>query len=85
MHYVFEILVCFSKILKWERLYNNILLYEENTMSQKMHIHWDSEGDHLEVRFGDLKPSYYEEVGDDVFERRDEETNRVIGYAFFNV
>ncbi len=54
-------------------------------MSQKMHIHWDSEADHLEVRFGQSKPSYYEDVGEDVFERRDEETNKVIGYAFFNV
>ncbi len=54
-------------------------------MSQKMHIHWDPEADHLEVRFGEPKQSYYEELGDDVFEQRDEETNKVIGYAFFNV
>jgi hypothetical protein len=54
-------------------------------MSQKMHIHWDAEADHLEVRFGEIKPSYYEDIGDDVFERRDEENNKVIGYAFFNV
>ena len=54
-------------------------------MNRKMHIHWDPEADHLEVRFGKVKPSYYENVGDDVFERRDEETNKVIGYAFFNV
>jgi len=54
-------------------------------MSQKMHIHWDSEADHLEIRFDEPKPSYYENVGEDVFERRDEETDKVIGYAFFNV
>ena len=54
-------------------------------MSQKMHIHWDAEADHLEVRFGAPKPSYYEDVGDDIFERRDEKTNEVTGYAFFNV
>lgn len=50
-----------------------------------MHIHWDSEADHLEVRFGKVTPAYYEEVGEDVFERRDEKTNKVSGYAFFNV
>jgi hypothetical protein len=54
-------------------------------MTQKMNIHWDAEGDHLEVRFGKSKPSYYEDVGNDIFERRDEETNKIIGYAFFNV
>ena len=54
-------------------------------MSQKMHIHWDPEGDHLEVRFGKPTPSYYEEVGGDVFERRDEKTGKVVGFAFFNV
>ncbi|MEK6951095.1 MAG: DUF2283 domain-containing protein [Nanoarchaeota archaeon] len=54
-------------------------------MNQKLHIHWDPEGDHLEVRFGEAKPSYYEDLGDDVFERRDEETDQIMGYAFFNV
>ena len=54
-------------------------------MSQKMHIHWDSEGDHLEVRFGKPTPSYYEEAGNDVFERRDEKTGKIVGFAFFNV
>lgn len=31
-----------------------------------------------------LLPAYYEDNGDDVFERRDEETGEVKGYAFFN-
>ncbi len=52
---------------------------------KKMHIHYDKEGDFLEVRFGETRPSYYEDLGDDVFERRDEETDQVMGYAFFNV
>ena len=50
-----------------------------------MFIHYDTEGDFLEVRFGEPTPSYYEELGDDVFERREEKTNIVKGYAFFNV
>ncbi|HLD07322.1 MAG TPA: DUF2283 domain-containing protein [Candidatus Nanoarchaeia archaeon] len=52
---------------------------------KKMYIHFDAEGDFLEFRFGSPKPSYYEELGNDTFERRDEETNKVVGYAFFNV
>ncbi len=52
---------------------------------KKMFIHYDKEGDFLEVRFGPPTPSYYEDIGDDMFERRDEKTGNVIGYAFFNV
>lgn len=51
----------------------------------KLRIHYDPEGDVLEVRFGKVTPSYYEDVGNDTFERRDEETDRVTGYKFFNV
>lgn len=54
-------------------------------MKEKMFIHYDAEGDFLEVRFGKPSESYYEEMGDDVFERRDEKTDDVKGYAFFNV
>lgn len=54
-------------------------------MKKKMAIHWDQEGDYLEVRFGRPTPSYYEDMGDDVFERRDEKTNDLTGYAIFNV
>ena len=54
-------------------------------MKQKMFIHWDSEGDYLEVRFGKPTPSFFENKGEDLFERRDEKTEKVTGYAFFNV
>ncbi len=50
-----------------------------------MAIHYDPEGDYLEVRFGEATPSYYEDIGDDVFERHDEETEEIRGYAIFNV
>ena len=54
-------------------------------MKKKMFIHYNPEGDYLEVRFGKATPSYFEPIGDDTFERRDEETKEVKGYAFFNV
>ena len=50
-----------------------------------MYIHYDKEGDYLEVRFGPTSESYYEEIGEDTFERRDEKTGKVIGYSFFNI
>jgi len=54
-------------------------------MTKKMHIHWDPDADHLEVRFGEPRNSYYRDLGDDIFERVDEDTGKVIGYTFFNV
>ncbi len=50
-----------------------------------MHIHWDSEADHLEVSFQKSPSSYYEDLGDDIFQRKDEKTGKILGYAFFNV
>jgi len=54
-------------------------------MKEKLYIHYDPEGDFLEVRFGKPTPSYYENRGDDVFERRDEQSGKVKGYAIFNI
>lgn len=53
-------------------------------MKSNLTIHWDKEGDFLELRFGKPTPAYYKDVGDDIFERRDEETEEIKGYAIFN-
>ena len=74
-----------AKVFKWGWLYNHCILYEEHKMTQKMFIHYDKEGDFLEVRFGQPTASYYENLGDDLFERRDEKTEQVKGYAIFNI
>ncbi len=50
-----------------------------------MFIHWDAEGDLLEIRFSKPTPAYYEEMGEDIFKRIEEETGKVVGYALFNV
>lgn len=54
-------------------------------MKKKLHIHYDAEGDLLEIRFGKATPSYYEDLGNDTFERHDEKTGNIKRYAFFNV
>ena len=54
-------------------------------MKQKLTIHWDKEGDFLELQFGKPTTAYYKDAGDDLFERRDEETDEIKGYAIFNV
>ena len=48
----------------------------------KMRVWYDKEGDFLEVTFLDAK-GYMRDVGDDVFERVDEQ-GKVIGVAIFN-
>ncbi len=52
---------------------------------KNMSIHYDPEADYLEVRFGKATAAYYENLGKDIFERRDEKTGKVKGYAIFNV
>lgn len=50
-----------------------------------MNIHYDPKGDYLEVRFGEPTPAYFDNVGDDIFVRKDRKTNEIKGYAIFNV
>ncbi len=54
-------------------------------MKPKMFIHYDARADFLEIRFGKATRSYYEEIAEDVFVRRDEKTKKVKGYAIFSV
>ncbi|HLD15050.1 MAG TPA: hypothetical protein VJB94_00520 [Candidatus Nanoarchaeia archaeon] len=53
-------------------------------MKEKLFIHYDDEGDFLEFRIGSPKEAYFEEVEEDVFQRCDEKTNEVKGFAIFN-
>ena len=38
----------------------------------------------LEIQIGFLTPSYYEEIEDGVFERIDEKTGKIKGFAVFS-
>ncbi len=53
-------------------------------MKNKLHVHYDEKGDYLEIRIGEPRPSYYEDLGNDTFLRKDEKTNKVMGVAFWN-
>lgn len=53
-------------------------------MKNKLSIHYDDEADFLELRIGKPTECYYEDLGDDLFERRDEKTHEVKGFAIFN-
>ena len=53
-------------------------------MKGKLTIHYDEEGDLLELRLGEPTESYYEDLGNDIFERIDRKTGEVRGLAIFN-
>ena len=53
-------------------------------MKNNLNIYYDEEGDFLELRMGDPTNSYYEEISDDIFERFDEKTNEIKGFAIFS-
>ena len=42
------------------------------------------EGDFLELRVGKPTPSIYNDIGNDIFQRLDEKTGEVKGFAIFN-
>lgn len=53
-------------------------------MKNNLNIHYDEEGDFLEIRIGKPTEAYFEELGNDLFERRDEKTEEIKGFAIFN-
>ncbi len=53
-------------------------------MKKNLSIYYDKEADLLEIRIGEPTECYFDDVGDDVFERRDEKTNELKGFAIFN-
>jgi len=53
-------------------------------MKGKMQIHYNKEGDFLEIRVGNPTTGYFNDLGNDVFERIDEKTGKIKGLAIFN-
>lgn len=53
-------------------------------MKDQLNIYYDNEGDLLEIRMGNPTSAYYEEIKDGVFERIDEKTGKIRGFAIFS-
>jgi len=53
--------------------------------NKKIELNYDVESDLLEIFIGDPAPSFYNEIGADLFEGRDKETNELTGYKIFNL
>lgn len=53
-------------------------------MKDKLNIYYDGDGDFLEIRIWKPTESIYEDIGDDIFQRIDEKTGQIKGFAIFN-
>lgn len=53
-------------------------------MKNRLNIYYDEKDDLLELQIEDPTPAYYEEISEGIFERRDEKTKKVKGFAVFS-
>jgi len=51
---------------------------------QNLEIYYDIESDMLEIFLGEPTGCYFNEIDDDLFEGREEGTNKLIGFKIFN-
>jgi len=53
-------------------------------MKNGLRVHYNQEADFLEIGIGKPVKGYFKDLGDDIFERREEKTDEILGYAIFN-
>ena len=53
-------------------------------MDKKLNIWFDKEGDFLELTIGKPVKGFFKEIGDDMLERVDAKTGKVIGFSILN-
>lgn len=53
-------------------------------MKQNLEIDYDAEDDILEIFLGEPTDCYFNEIDDDLFEGREEGTDRLVGFKIFN-
>ena len=49
-----------------------------------MRVYYDEEGDYLEIRIGEPRENYGEELSDDITIFKDEKTDEVVGIGILN-
>jgi uncharacterized protein YuzE len=52
--------------------------------NQGLEVFYDAEADILEIFLGEPTNCYFNEIDDDLFEGREEKTNKLIGFKIFN-
>lgn len=53
-------------------------------MKDNLKIHYDKEADFLEIGIGKPVKGYFKNLGKGIFERREEKTDEIKGYAVFS-
>lgn len=53
-------------------------------MGEKLNIWFDKEGDFLELTIGKPVKGFFKEIGDDMLERIDAKTGKVVGFSILN-
>ena len=53
-------------------------------MKQNLEIDYDTEDDILEIFLGEPTACYFNEIDDDLFEGKEEGTDRLVGFKIFN-
>jgi len=53
-------------------------------MTQNLEIFYDAEADILEIFLEEPTDCYFNEIDDDLFEGREENTDKLIGFKIFN-
>lgn len=53
-------------------------------MNKNLEIYYDIEDDRLEIQIGERTETYFDEIGDDIYEGHDENTDELKGYTIFN-
>lgn len=53
-------------------------------MEKGLDIWWDEEGDFLEITIGKPRKGFCRELGNDMFERIDAKTGKIIGFGILN-
>ena len=53
-------------------------------MKNDLKIYYDEEGDLLEIIIGKPVSSYYVEINEGIFERRDKKSQKISGFSIFN-
>ena len=71
----------FDRILELSKEEPDIITEEEYTMKEQMRVHYDGEGDFLEISIGDTKKGVFRNLGKGIFERVDKKTGDVLGLA----
>ena len=54
-------------------------------MEKKLNIWFDKEGDFLELTIGKPVKGFFREIGEDMLERVDAKTGKVIGFSILNL